>query len=226
MSNYTALITGATGLVGHELVHYLLSKKYYSKIKVLTRRKLDISDDRLEYIVLEDFGQMERIKDKLNVNDYYCALGTTMKKSGSKENFKKIDLEYPLMLADIAQSSSAFEQYLIVTAAGSKSSSPLFYNKIKGKLEDELKKLKLKSLTIFQPSFLLGHRDEFRLGEAIGKVLSKLLTFFMVGSKKGLFAIPASDVAKAMYLVAVERKAGTKTYKSSSILKLAKSAGI
>ncbi|WP_421872380.1 oxidoreductase [Marinoscillum sp.] len=225
MSNNTALVIGCTGLVGRELVNVFLDTTYYSTIKLVTRRSLNLNNDRIEEIILEDFDQMEGIKDQLNANDYFCCLGTTMKIAGSKENFKKVDLDYPLQLAKIASQSSGFRQYLVVTSAGAGSGSPLFYNQVKGELEDELRRMKLSGLMIFRPSLLIGDRKEFRLGEEIAKGLSAVLSFFMVGLKRRLWSIKASDVAKSMFMIARDQRKGTRVWNSNDMMDRIKSPG-
>lgn len=212
MPGKAALITGATGLVGKELVRLILSEDYYNVIYVLSRRELAIKDNRLKIILLDDFGQMDFHKDAFNVNDVYCCLGTTMKNAGSKENFRKIDLDYPLQMAKLAKDQPNFENYLVVTAVGAHSDSPLFYNKIKGELEDQLEALDLKSLKIFRPSLLLGYRDDFRLGEEFAKLITTFLSFFMIRSKRKLWSINGRDVARAMFEVAKKNKPGTSVF--------------
>ncbi len=219
MEKRTALITGATGLVGRELVDVILASDHYDKIKILTRRELPIKDNRIEEIVM-NLDDMEDRKADLGANDYYCCLGTTMRKAGSKENFIKIDHDYPLTLAKIAMEFPEFDQYLIVTAVGANSSSPLFYNEVKGKIEDSLKDLGMKKLHIFQPSLLLGAREDFRILEELAKLFSSILTFFVIGSKKKLWSIKGSEVAKAMLKVAMRDGDGTKTYKPFKIRSL------
>lgn len=209
MSQKTALIIGATGLVGRELMEYLLTSEYYDKVIAVVRRDILKSHERLEVIVIPDFDKMSDYQDKLHANHVYCCLGTTMKKAGSKETFIKIDKEYPIQFAKLVSESPEFESFHLVTAAGAKSSSPLFYNQIKGEVEDSVKELNLKSLYIYQPSLLLGHRDEFRLGEEIAKVISSIISFFVIGSRRGrLWSIHGKDVAKTMYLSAQESEPG------------------
>lgn len=226
MSTHTALIVGATGLVGKHLLDHMLTKTYYSKIKILSRRALEIDDPRVEVIVIPDFAEMNSISEQLQAEDYYCVLGTTIKLAGSKENFKKVDLDYPLMLAEIAQKSPEFRQYLVVTAAGSNADSPLFYNQVKGQLEEGLKQLHLRGLKIFRPSLLLGERRDFRLAEEFAKAISKIFSFFMVGLKRRLWSINASDVAKAMHIVASEGKEGIRVYSSNDMFKIVNTQGL
>lgn len=219
--NRIALITGATGLVGKALVRLLLDKDYYSKIIILSRRELEIKDNRIEMVILEDFDKMEDVADKLNAHDVYCALGTTLKQAGSKEKFRKIDVEWPIELAKICSKQPLFEQYLVVTSHGANSDSPLFYNQVKGELEDQLKNLGLKSLKIFQPSLLLGYRDDFRFWEEVMKFLSAVLSFFMIGSKTRLWSIRGVEVALAMYKIARRGDEGTEIFSPRKMIQLA-----
>ncbi|MEP5612936.1 MAG: NAD-dependent epimerase/dehydratase family protein [Cyclobacteriaceae bacterium] len=220
MSSKKALIVGATGLVGKALVNHLLEKNSYEEIKILTRRDLDFKDDRLKIVLVKDFDKLSEHKDQMNADDVYCTLGTTRKKAGSKENFIKIDLEYPIELAMLTKDQPSFQQFLVVTSLGANSQSPLFYNETKGKLEEALAKLEMKSLSIFQPSLLLGNRDEFRPLEIIGKFFSTLLSFFVIGSKKRLWAIKGQEVAEAMYMVSKKNEPGLKYYKPNDMLKM------
>jgi uncharacterized protein YbjT (DUF2867 family) len=208
----TALVVGATGLVGKAIIQLLVAKDYYKKIIVLSRRELEIKDPRIEVVILQDFDKMEEIASQLNANDVYCALGTTLKQAGSKENFLKIDLEYPVRLATLMSKQSLFEQFLMVTSHGADSDSPLFYNRVKGEVEDKLIELKLDSLKIFQPSLLLGNRDDFRWKEEVAKFLSAVLSFFMVGNKTHLWTIKGVEVAASMYSVAIKRDPGFEKY--------------
>ena len=219
--NRVALVVGATGLVGKALIRLLLSKDYYQKIIVLSRRELEIKDNRIELVLLDDFDKMNEVADKLNAHDVFCALGTTLKQAGSKEKFRKIDVEWPLELARITKDQPLFEQFLMVTAVGANVESPLFYNQVKGEVEVELEKLDMKALKIFQPSLLLGYRDEFRLLEEIYKFFSAVLTFFMIGSKTMLWSIRGEEVATAMFQVARRREPGVERFKPRRMIQLA-----
>ncbi len=220
MSSKKALIVGATGLVGKALVRHLLEKDSYQEIIILTRRELAIKDNRLKVVLIENFDHLADYKDQMNAHDIYCTIGTTRKKAGSKENFLKIDYDYPIELAKLTMDQSNFQQFLMVTSLGANAESPLFYNETKGKLEEALIALNMRSLSIFQPSLLLGYRDEFRLIEEIGKFFSALLSFFVVGSKKRLWSIRGDEVAESMYMVSKKNEKGVKRYKPNDMLKM------
>lgn len=226
MANRTALIAGATGLVGRELLQALLDRNQYDKIILLQRKEVNVEDPKVHTVVVEDFDRMEEFKEQLQAQDYYCTLGTTIKQAGSKEAFKKVDLDYPLLLAQIAKESPDFQQFLVVTSAGASASSPLFYNNVKGQLEQQLRAMELSSLQIFRPSLLLGNRNEFRLGEEVAKFGSRVLSFFMVGMQRNLWSIEAKDVARAMAIVAAQERNGTHIFGSSEMFKIVNKQGL
>lgn len=218
----SALIAGATGLVGKALLDQLLADAYYEKVIVLSRRELPQANPRVKLVVV-NFDELYEQGAEISAADYYCCLGTTMKKAGSKEAFYKVDYTYQLELARLAQKDPAFEQFHIVSAVGANSNSVIYYNNVKGQLEEALKALGLKSLHIYQPSLLLGSRNEFRFFEELAKFFSKVLSFFMVGSRgRKLFAIEADTVAKAMYFSAKGNKTGTHVYSPRRMEKIAK----
>jgi uncharacterized protein YbjT (DUF2867 family) len=223
MSNKTAVVAGATGLVGKELVSQMLANRYYEKVIVLARKNPQIGEDpRLKVVIIKDFGKLDEHKADLNANHVYCCLGTTMKAAGSKENFKKIDLEYPVKMARLAMEQPDFETYFVVTSVGSNPDSPLFYNEVKGYCEKELIALNMHSLQIFRPSLLLGKRKEFRFGEEVAKALSGVLSFFVVGNRRAhLWSISGKDVAKSMLVIAKEDKSGVSIYAPKDMIELA-----
>lgn len=215
-----ALIAGATGLVGKALVNLLLEKEYYEEIVILSRRELAVDDERLKVVIVSDFDKLEEHQSALNVEDVYCSLGTTRKKAGSKEAFLKVDVDYPMKLAELTKDQPRFQQFLLVSSLGANADSPLFYNETKGKLEQALEDLEMNGLKIFQPSLLLGKREEFRLLEEVGKAVSALLSFFVVGSKKRLWSIKDEEVAYAMYQVAKQEQSGVERFKPNDMLKM------
>ncbi|MEP0985542.1 NAD(P)H-binding protein [Ekhidna sp.] len=216
-----AIVIGATGLVGKQLVRLMVKDEKYDSIVVVTRRPHEIKDPKLIEVIVEDFKDLKKIASKMNGNDFYCALGTTRSKAGSKEAFLKVDVEYPQEFARIAQSQTGFEQLLVVSAVGANSSSPLFYNSAKGQMEDKLQEMDLKALKIFQPSLLLGDRKEYRFFEEVAKVISAIASFFTIGSKKKVGAIRDVEVAKAMIEVAHKDEPGFQRFKPEQMIDIA-----
>ncbi len=204
----TALVIGCTGLVGRELVQTLLAGDHYQAIKLVARQPLHLDDERIEEVVIDDFDHLGEHAHQLHAHDYYCALGTTIKKAGSRESFRKVDLDYPLALAEMAKNSPDFKQYLVVTAQGADTDSLFFYNRVKGELETKLRAMNLAALTIFRPTLLLGQRNEFRLGEKIGQAVLTFLEYFSVQRRQQRWSIEAADVARSMYLMAKGQAAG------------------
>lgn len=218
MNNKTALLAGASGLVGNELLHILLDSPHYKGVKILVRRPLDMTHEKLEQVVT-DFDKLDDYAQHFDVDDVYCCLGTTIKKAGSQDAFKKVDYEYPLKMAELAKSQQA-KNFLIITALGADAESKVFYSRTKGQLQVRLKKIGLTALHIFQPSLLLGDRQEFRLGEKAATVLSPAITKLLKGKMKKYKPVEAKDVALAMYGVAQIERTGNYTYPSDRIEKI------
>ncbi len=211
----TAVIAGATGLIGKFCLSYLLMDKNYTKVIVISRRPFPMKDPKLENIVCE-FDNLAQYAQQLKADDVYCCLGTTIAVAGSKENFKKVDLEYPLSLAKITKQQGA-KKYMLVSAMGANASSSIFYNKVKGELEESLKQLGFNCLHIFQPSLLTGLRREFRLGERIAQTMMKVFNPLLLGSLKKYKSIEGMVVAYAMHAKAQEEQQGVFTYPSNQI---------
>ena len=191
----TALVVGATGLIGKHLTIKLLTNNFYSKVKVLIRKPLNINHPNLEQIIF-DFDSLD--SSKIIADDIFCCLGTTMKQAGSKAAFYKVDFTYPLAIAKAALENGA-KQYLIVTAMGADEKSIIYYNRVKGEIEKAISDLHYPTLLIFRPSMLLGEREEPRMGEKIGKILMKAINFIIPKRYK---AIESEKVANAMLILA------------------------
>ncbi|OZM56689.1 oxidoreductase [Lottiidibacillus patelloidae] len=216
MKKRKALVLGATGFVGRQLVNILLQNEQYEEVTVLVRRSLKIENKKLNEQLI-NFENMKTYQALFEVNDVFCCLGTTIKKAKSREHFEKVDLEYPLLAARLAKESNA-EKFLVTSAMGANSKSKFYYNRVKGNLEDKLKLVGLKSLHIFQPSLLLGERDEFRLGERIGALLMKELHVILIGPLKTYRGISGEKVAKSMLNIALHGpQEGVHTYKSANM---------
>lgn len=192
----TALIIGASGLIGSYCLQALLRDNVYSLVKTLVRREMNTQHDKLLQHVV-DFENLTNYKDLIQADDIFCCLGTTIKKAGSQEQFKQVDFRYPLEVAKIAKENSA-QQYLIVTALGADPDSNIFYNKVKGEVEKALSALQYDTLQVFQPSLLLGDRDEKRIGESIGQSLFSAFSFAFVGPLRKYKGIEGEVVAQVM----------------------------
>lgn len=197
-----AVIAGATGLVGGELVKLLLSREDYSKVTVLVRRKLSIEHVRLEQLVV-DYDRLEELPGILFEQcDLYCALGTTKKKAGSKEQFERVDYSYPMALGRLAKRHGA-ARMLIITAMGADESSMFFYSKVKGKVENDLQRLQLRRLYRFRPSLIIGDRQEHRFGESAAAKLYARFPFLFGGPMGKYKPITAREIAEGMLCTAV-----------------------
>lgn len=196
----SAIVVGATGLVGSELIKLLCESEEYVSVTAIARRKLDYEHTKLVTKV-RLFDQLEE-SDIDFADELFCCLGTTMKKAGSREEFEKVDVEYPLQVASLAK-KRGIPHIIVMSAFSANESSLFYYNKVKGKLEKELASLELPQLSIIRPSLLVGERKEFRLGEKFGEWLLKGLNPLLIGPLKNYRSIEASQVALAMKLIAL-----------------------
>ncbi len=223
MGSRSCLILGATGLVGGHVLRFVLDDPAYAKVVVLVRRSLGIDSAKLVEVVT-DFDRPETYRASVAfraVDDVFSCLGTTIKKAGSQEAFRKVDFEYPVAVARAASAAGA-RQYLIVTAVGADSTSRVFYNRAKGEVEDALRAIAFPDgLKMFHPSLLLGDRDESRPAERAASVVMKATSGLFVGALKRYRAIDASHVARAMWKAARTEPAGTRVYEGASLFDLA-----
>lgn len=198
----TALVIGATGMVGKACLYTLLESAEYSRVVALSRKNIPIKHPKLHQ-VLVDFDNLEQYKQEIFAEDIFCCLGTTIKDAGSQTNFRKVDYDYPLHVAKLALQNGA-SQFLLVSAMGANKNASIFYNKVKGETEQAIGALGYPAVKIFQPSLLLGNRTQVRLGESIGTAVMRLFDFlFIIGPLKNYRAIPATTVAKAMVYAAL-----------------------
>ncbi|BAK17924.1 NAD(P)H-binding protein [Solibacillus sp. FSL W7-1472] len=199
----SALVVGATGLVGSSLVKLLCESEEYAAVNVLSRRPLDFTHPKL-VVKLCEFDQIAD-KDIEFAHEVFCCLGTTMKKAGSKQQFEKVDFEYPLTIAAIAKNRGV-GHFIVISAMGANEKALAYYSQVKGKLEAELIKMDFPRLSIVRPSLITGDRQEFRLGETIGDKVLKVLNPILVGPLKKMHSIPATQIALAMKVIALHGK--------------------
>jgi uncharacterized protein YbjT (DUF2867 family) len=187
----TALILGASGLIGQELLADLLASDTYEKVVALVRTSMNMTHPKLQELVI-DFNSID-LKG-IKPHHVFCTIGSTIKKAGSKDAFRRIDKEIPLEIAQLCHKNGA-ELFAIVTSMGADENSFFFYNKVKGEVENGLLNIGFKYLGIFRPSMLLGKRQEKRMGEKIGQFLMNRLDFLTPNLYK---AIHVKKVANAM----------------------------
>ena len=208
----TAVIIGATGAVGREIVNEILSGEYYNRVYILGRSSISKlpDDSRLEKIII-DFDNIDFDMDILENADVFASLGTTIKTAGSKENQRKIDVDYTVNFAKLCEGK--VRSFNVVSAIGANSKSKNFYNSLKGELEDKLKEMNLRMLRIFQPSLLISKRDDNRFLEEIFMKVAPIFQFVLKGKIKKYSPIEASLLGKVIVRFATENKGkGTYTY--------------
>ncbi len=213
----TAIVIGATGLVGTQLVHLLLADPRFKKVLVFTRRTLQFKNEKLEEHLI-DFDKPDQWQQLVKGDILFSALGTTIKQAGSKQAQYKIDYTYQYQVAQAA-SYNEVPVYVLVSSASASPDSQLFYSRMKGELERDVKKLPFKSIYLLQPSLLFGNRQQDRPGEKIGY---RVINFV---NRLGLFRkyrpIQGRTVAQAMLNAGIEGANGVHVYALDQIFDLA-----
>jgi uncharacterized protein YbjT (DUF2867 family) len=215
----TALVAGASGLVGGHVLQRLLEDPGYDRVTVLARRELPLAHAKLTQHLV-DFEHLAQLADVPRVHDVFCCLGTTIKQAGSADAFRKVDLTYVVELGRVATRHRA-SQFLVVTAVGADPKSRVFYSRVKGETEAAVRRLPFDGVHIFRPSLLLGARAERRRGEWLAALLSPLVAWALVGPLARYRPIRATALARVMVRVAREATGGVHVYESDAIQRLA-----
>lgn len=214
----SALVLGATGLVGGHCLQLLLKDETYARVVAFVRKPLPLSHSKLESCVV-DFEQLERAAEKARAQDVFCCLGTTIKQAGSQAAFRKVDFDYPYHAAQLAVRNGS-EQFLLVSALGANARSAIFYNRVKGEIEAALATLPFRSLHLLQPSLLLGERSATRGGEKIGEYVFKATAPLWAGPLRKYRPIAGRTVAAAMVHLAKQAQTGVHRHESHVLQKL------
>jgi uncharacterized protein YbjT (DUF2867 family) len=206
-----SIIIGSTGLIGSKLHEILSSNPNQTKLHLVSRKAPSNLGNKSVHIPIENGSY----SIPSNINYAFCCLGTTMKKAGSKDAFRKVDFD---MVVDFAQKAKAagIERFAVVSSIGADPKSKNFYLKTKGQVEEELKEVGFTRLVIVRPSLLLGKRNERRIAEDIGKILYNIFSFLFIGPLKKYKGIKDEDVAKAM-IALVEQGQGTLIAESNTL---------
>jgi uncharacterized protein YbjT (DUF2867 family) len=178
-----------------------------TKVISVSRKSLNISNAKLTEVLIPDLAELPSIESKIRGQLYFCCLGTTIKKAGSKENFEKVDHDAVFAFAKIAKAHDA-TSFTFVSAMGANANSMIFYNRVKGRTEDDVKALGLRSLIIFRPALLVGPRTEFRLGERLATVTLVPLSRLLPTRIQKSLIIKAEALAARMLAVGKEASPG------------------
>ncbi|GGC53930.1 oxidoreductase [Pedobacter quisquiliarum] len=214
----TAIIIGATGLVGNQLLHLLLHDDRFSKLLVFVRRSTGIQHEKIEEHII-NFDRPAEWMHLVKGDVLFSALGTTLKQAGSKDKQYTIDYTYQYQFAQAAAQNQV-PTYVLISAASSSPDSKIFYSRMKGELERDVKALPFKHITIIQPGLLHGDRQEERFGEQLAyKVLNVVNA---IGLFKQYRPISGKTVAMAMHNAALQSKPGVHTHTLAQVFDLAK----
>ena len=216
----TALLFGSSGLVGGHLLNQLIKDTNYSKIKLFVRSDAEISDPKVE-IIKTDFNSLENHKEDIKGDDCFFCIGTTKHNSPDKDDYRRVELEIPKEVAQIAK-SNLVNSFIFVSALYANPKSSGEYIRFKGQVEEELKKLNFPKLVILRPSILLGDRKKNRVVEEIGIIVMKMFSPLFFGGLKKMKPIHSEKVAKAMLIVAQDDFQQT-IFESNQIVEINKS---
>lgn len=211
----TALLLGATGLIGSFLLKRLLESESYSTVSLWLRRPLAMPHARLQAKII-DFERLEQ--NPIGARDVYCCLGTTLRQAGSREAFRRVDFDYPVALARAAARDGA-ERLLVVSALGADAGSKLFYNRVKGEMEEAVSAAGVARTHFFRPSLLAGPRAQSRIGERMGLAVGAVL-----GPLLGRYRPIHADLVAAAMLKAALLDPPSRVFESSDIRNLAQSS--
>jgi uncharacterized protein YbjT (DUF2867 family) len=214
-----AVIAGASGLVGSELLSILLQSTQYDEVLILVRKELPVQHKKLVQLIV-DFDNLDQHQQVINGHVIFCCLGSTKSKTPNLLIYRKIDHDYPVKLAQIAVKNK-MPHFHLVSAIGADSKSGNFYTKIKGETENDVQAAGIRSLHIYQPSLLTGNRKEHRLAERIAINIMKVIDPLLIGGLQKYRSIAAATVAMAMFKQSLNQEEGVFVHPSDHIKQLA-----
>ncbi|MEN8125058.1 MAG: NAD(P)H-binding protein [Bacteroidota bacterium] len=196
----TAIILGATGLTGNLLLQKLINDERYELVKIFSRKPIEIKHPKV-IEVIGNLLELETFNKDFTADEVFCSIGTTAKKTPDKELYKKIDIGIPLSAAKLCKENN-INTFIVMSSLGADAKSSVFYNKIKGEMEQSVLKEGITNTYILRPSIILGKRNENRIFEGIGKTMFTVFQFLFIGKLKRYKAIEADNIAKAMIYLA------------------------
>ena len=202
----TAILFGASGLIGNHLLDLLINNDEYSKVKIFTRKDIRENHPKLDVYNI-NFKLLNNYKDKITGDDLFFCVGTTKKQTPNKLDYIDTERKLPITIAQIAKENK-IKSFIYISSGGANSKSKNLYLQNKGKAEDEIIKLSFDFTAVIQPSLLLGNRSEFRIGESIAQFIFKKLSFIFIGKLRPYKAIHAFTVAKAIIKIINKNEKG------------------
>lgn len=213
------IVAGASGLIGSELIKLLLVNPNFHEVLAFVRKPLAISHLKLTQIST-NFDDLEDVREAFYGDSVFCCLGSTIKKTPDLADYRKVDHDYPVKLAELSEQHK-ISQFHLISALGANSNSNQFYLKLKGDTEESIKKCFSRSLHIYQPALLTGNRLEKRRFEKTFIFLVKIVNPLLVGSLRKYRSIKATTVGQAMINQTLKNLEGVHTYPSNIIENLA-----
>lgn len=217
-----AVVLGATGMVGTQLVRQLAEDPQYGSVTALVRRPLPSPHPGVEQ-VMADMDRLEVYGPVFEADAVFCCLGTTIKTAGSQQAFRRVDLDYPLAAARLAKQAGV-PAFAVISSLGADVKSPFFYSRVKGEMESGLEELELSSLSVLRPSLLIGQRSESRPGEQAAAAISRAMPFLYSGPFRKYKPVEAEVVAAAMRGAVRQGASGVRIYPSAELPELAAKA--
>lgn len=213
-------IFGASGLTGMELLNQAIKHPDVDAIYSLGRKKLEFQSDKLVQLQPEGLQLIDEIEYP-SVDAVVCCLGTTIKKAGSQDAFREVDVNLPVRIARRAKNNHV-KSFIVQSSIGAGPGARGFYLRCKTEMESKVLELEFESTIVLRPSLLLGNRKEFRLGERISAILLKVINPFLVGAARKYRAIHAKDVASAILQCSLKRRLGVSVLESDEIQAISK----
>ena len=210
-----AIIVGTSGLIGSKLLDVILHEPNYSEISIFVRKKSKYTSKKLTTVIV-DFSRLEDFAPLITGDALFCCLGSTRQKTPHLDDYRKVDHDYPLQLAQIA-AKNGVKQYHLVSSIGANANGKNFYTKMKGETEEDIKNVGMPCLHIYQPSFLTGKRKERRTAERILAYFIKVIDPLLFGSLKKYKSIPAMAVARFMYKQSLKTERGVFVHTSDKM---------
>ncbi|MES2278539.1 MAG: NAD(P)H-binding protein [Bacteroidota bacterium] len=210
-----AIIIGASGLIGSNLLQILLDRDDYDSVLILVRKELPVKHKKLTQLVV-DFDKLDNYANEITGEVIFSCLGTTQGQTPDKAVYRKIDHDYPVKLAQLGLKNGV-NQFHLVSVVGADAKASAIYLKLKGETEEDLKKVGLPALHIYQPSMLTGRKEKVRFLESLINGLMIVVNPLLIGGLKKYHSIAASDVAKAIYNQSIDNETGTFIYQYNDI---------